>query len=133
MNGLGWIGIDLDGTLADDTGEMFDIEKIGDPVPEMTNFAKLLLENGYEVKIMTARVAVTDKALRNQIISAIQAWTLKHIGYTLTVTCVKDMNMIALFDDRAIGVKRNTGKIMGPLPKFLDVFPFSHALTTWKP
>jgi hypothetical protein len=34
----------------------------------------------------------------------------KHIGQKLEVTCVKDFKMKLLYDDRAIQVKKNTGK-----------------------
>lgn len=51
----GWIGVDLDGTLA-----MYDgfkgPEHIGDPVPKMLERVKKWLAEGREVRIFTARV-----------------------------------------------------------------------------
>ena len=37
---------------------------------------------------------------------------MKHIGQELEVTCTKDFGMIELWDDRAIRVEKNTGKII---------------------
>jgi len=52
----GWIGVDLDGTLArHDTTTQFP--KIGEPIPKMLERVKQMLNEGYRVKIMTARVA----------------------------------------------------------------------------
>jgi hypothetical protein len=55
---MGWIGIDLDGTLAKwGEGYNVDVERIGDPVPSMVGRVKRLLEDGEDVRIFTARVA----------------------------------------------------------------------------
>lgn len=40
-------------------------------------------------------------------------WTEKHIGVRLPATNVKGFGMIAIFDDRAIGVVQNTGELVG--------------------
>jgi len=34
----------------------------------------------------------------------------------LEATCIKDLNMIELWDDRAVGVFHNTGEPSGPSP-----------------
>ena len=41
----------------------------------------------------------------------IKEWCIKHVGQELPITCFKDFGMIELWDDRAIRVEKNTGKI----------------------
>jgi hypothetical protein len=102
----GWIGVDLDGTLA-----FYDIwrglEHIGPPVPLMVGRVKEWLSNGITVKIFTARASVPECTPH------IQAWCKEHIGVVLEITNVKDFGMIALYDDRAYRIIENTGKIYG--------------------
>jgi hypothetical protein len=62
---------------------------------------------GWNVKIMTAR-AYDPVAL-----VAIRKWCKKHIGQELEITDRKDFHMIALFDDRAVAVEKNTGRALG--------------------
>lgn len=52
---MSWIGVDLDGTLAYYDGWKGE-HHIGDPIPEMLDRVKGWLEQGYEVRIVTARV-----------------------------------------------------------------------------
>ena len=104
----GWIGVDLDGTLArhDRTTEF---PRIGEPIPKMLERVKQMLNEGYEVRIMTARVAYDYQGFQEQLI---KEWCKEHIGSELAVTCQKDYSMIELWDDRAIRVERNTGEII---------------------
>jgi hypothetical protein len=51
----GWIGVDLDGTLAHYDGWVNTFH-IGDPVPLMAARVRQWLENGEDVRIFTARV-----------------------------------------------------------------------------
>lgn len=99
----GWIGVDLDGTLA-----YYDIwrglDHIGKPIPEMLFNVKNWLAQGKCVKIFTARASVPE------CIPIIEEWCLIHIGKKLEVTNVKDFSMIALYDDRAYRIVENTGK-----------------------
>ena len=98
----GWVGVDLDGTLAEYNGWK-DAHSIGEPIPEMLNRVTAWLANGIEVRIFTARASVPEQ------IPPIQEWCLKHIGIVLTVTNVKDFGMIELWDDRAVRVVSNKG------------------------
>jgi len=113
---MGWIGVDLDRTLAH-----YDVwrglDHIGEPIPLMLNRVKDWISRGYDVRIFTARVSETgpegyvyDPALAR---NAIGEWCLKHVGIVLPVTNVKDFEMVELWDDRAIGVQPNTGKVKG--------------------
>lgn len=110
---LGWIGVDLDGTLArDDEDRPYHMLHIGPPVPAMVLRVKAWLQSGVTVKIMTARMSCTDEQ-RPAVRAAIQAWTVAHLGRSLSVTNVKDYGMLALYDDRAVQVERNTGRLIG--------------------
>lgn len=102
----GWIGVDLDGTLAFYDGWK-GVDQIGAPIPLMVHRVKQWLAEGKQVKIFTARVCRKDPA----IVTYIERWCQKHIGQILPVTCTKDFGMIELWDDRAIAVECNTGKV----------------------
>lgn len=105
----GWIGVDLDGTLAKTGG----LEEIGEPIPLMVDRVKAWLKNGREVRILTARVGglQTEQEVEYWR-EAIKTWCLRHLGQALEVTAQKDYEMIELWDDRAIPVEKNTGKCL---------------------
>ena len=109
MNG-GWIGVDLDGTLAQYDGWK-GIEHIGEPVPLMVERVRGWLSEGKTVKILTARVGPADDGRSpTETIRVIEEWCLKHIGQVLPITCAKDFALIELWDDRAVQVIPNTGE-----------------------
>lgn len=104
----GWIGVDLDGTLAHyDTWR--GATHVGKPIPAMVERVKQWLEEGKDVRIFTARVS--DGLLSTEY--AIKEWCHKVFGQMLPVTNSKDYEMIELWDDRAVGVVMNTGEIIG--------------------
>ncbi len=114
----GWIGIDLDGTLAHYDGWK-GVENIGDPIPTMLERVFSWIEEGQPLRIVTARVycgesgedPIGDRYRDAQIArTTIEKWCLKHIGLILPVTCCKDTSMITLWDDRCVRVKTNTGE-----------------------
>lgn len=112
----GWIGVDLDGTLAhyeDWNGP----EHIGEPIALMVGRVKDWLEAGHEVRIFTARVSHdgTDQRIEDATVArlAIIAWCNTHIGVQLPITNVKDYAMIELWDDRCVQVEENTGIPIG--------------------
>lgn len=104
----GWIGVDLDGTLAHYDGWRGELH-IGEPVPAMVARVRGWLAEDIEVRIFTARVWQGAGRDIGPVRRAIQEWCLKHIGHALEVTCEKDYGMIALWDDRAVRVVPNTG------------------------
>lgn len=104
----GWIGVDLDGTLAE-YGGWVGAEHIGKPIPAMLERVLRWLEDGREVKIFTARVCFDDK---QEARAAIEKWCKKHIGRALEITCTKDYSMIELWDDRCVQIEINTGRRM---------------------
>ena len=105
----GWIGFDLDGTLAEYHGWRKD-GGIGRPVPMMVDLVSELLSKGKDVRIFTARVSGKDKVRQGELI---RMWCIKHLGRPLSVTCKKDMAMIMLYDDRCKQVVKNKGIIVG--------------------
>lgn len=120
MSVSGWIGVDLDGTLAKYTA--WNGGAIGEPVPLMLARVKRWVAQGVEVRIMTARVA--NSGMTNSIgqtdgpdfvaqqTNLIQDWLEAHGLPRLKVTASKDFAMIELWDDRAVCVECNTGRFL---------------------
>lgn len=107
----GWIGFDLDGTLAEYHGWM-NLSKIGDPIKPMLALVKEYIAAGWEVKIFTARVSTNDPEELKDTVLAIEKWCLEHVGTILDVTCRKDFTCVKFYDDRAVQVEFNTGRII---------------------
>jgi hypothetical protein len=107
----GWVGVDLDGTLAEYHGWKGETH-IGHPVPKMVERVKGWLREGrLDVRIFTARVSSGDPEERRVVTTAIKEWCREHIGEALEVTNTKDYQMVELWDDRAFGVVCNTGEL----------------------
>ena len=114
-----WVGVDLDGTLAiQDHTQPYDPLRIGAPVSAMVERVKAWLAQDVEVRIFTARVGgqqdpgETSEQVIGSIHTAITAWCHRHIGVPLPITCQKDFYMFELWDDRAVTVERNTGRML---------------------
>lgn len=105
---MGWIGVDLDGTLAHYEGWRGD-DLIGNPVPKMLLRVHRWLAAGKEVRIMTARVS-PEKNDVQRARRIIEAWCEEHVGQVLPITHEKDFKMIELWDDRCVQVIPNTGE-----------------------
>jgi hypothetical protein len=106
-----WIGVDLDGTLAEYTGGRGDTT-IGKPIQKMVDRVRYWMNvDKIEVRIFTARVAGSDRAANKKVI---QDWLENECNLPrLEVTCVKDYGMVELYDDRAVQVIFNTGELVG--------------------
>lgn len=106
-----WIGVDFDGTLA-----YYDRFRgnltFGRPIPKMVRRIQQMLEHGKTVKIFTSRVAPDGIKDVEAIRTALENYTEQHIGVRLEVTCVKDSFMEKLYDDKAVQVITNTGRIV---------------------
>lgn len=98
---MGWIGVDFDGTLAEYHGYT---PMLGKPVPAMVERVKKWLEEGREVRIFTARLQMEHWR--------IAAWCKEHVGAVLPITNLKDYKMEVLYDDRAVQVEQNTGRLI---------------------
>jgi hypothetical protein len=100
---VGWIGVDLDGTLAvRNHGD--SLYTIGAPVRPILELVKSWLAAGRDVRIFTARASDPDQ------VPVIQVWCQAHLGQVLPVTATKDYEMEELWDDRAVSVMPNTGR-----------------------
>lgn len=104
---MSYIGVDLDGTLAY-YDEDSTIDTIGEPIPEMLERVKGWLAAGDEVRIITARVAERYGDRTEQLVM-IDRWCRKHLGQSVPIQSHKCGSMLALWDDRAVEVIRNTG------------------------
>lgn len=108
-----WIAADLDGTLA-----MYDgwrgAGHIGPPVPAMVARVQAWLAAGQQVRIFTARVSGAADIIEVER-AAIEAWCAEHnIGQILPITSETDYLCRALYDDRAVAVEANTGRLLSP-------------------
>ena len=102
----GWIGVDLDGTLAEYAGWKGP-ESIGKPIPAMVERVRGWLNDGKEVKLFTARACIPEQ------LPPVRKW-LDDLGFTsVQITNVKDFGMVELWDDRCVHVEINTGRVLG--------------------
>jgi hypothetical protein len=92
----GFKGVDFDGTLVKG-GEGFN-----EPVMPMVNLVRKWLAEGEDVIIFTARGWQKN----------VEDFCVKYFGKPLVVTNVKQRGMSEWYDDRAIAVERNTGRIL---------------------
>jgi hypothetical protein len=111
----GWIGVDLDGTLAHTT-DNWDGHSIGEPIPATVAGVKSLIAKGVDVRIVTARACSTHvnvdgvPCLDRVQVNLVGDWCEKHLGKRLPVQFWKDYQMIQLWDDRAIQFAENSGE-----------------------
>lgn len=105
----GWIGVDLDGTLAEYHGWS---DTIGVPIPAMVERVKEWLAAGRDVRILTARGTGGGSLHNAEQLRNIAAWCKVVFGRALPITDRKDVHMDVLYDDRAVGVEKNTGRLM---------------------
>jgi len=103
----GWVGIDLDNTLAYYISGQ-EIFHIGEPIPLMLERTLKWLAEGKALKIFTARVS-SNNPNREQERLGIQKWCLQHLGQILEVTAEKDFDMITCWDDRCTQVIPDMG------------------------
>lgn len=112
----GWIGVDLDGTLAEYAGWQ-GVEHIGAPIPRMLKRVKEWVAEGRDVRIFTARafmmlypLGTPEREESVRVIQHIHDWLAQHELPPLPVTCYKDFGMVELWDDRCVQVETNTGR-----------------------
>ena len=129
MSATGWIGVDLDGTLAHYEGWQGE-DHVGAPVPAMLERVLAWIEQGKDVRIFTARVSNCpwtaweiqgaacggEPMTKSEARKVIETWCLQHLGKVLPVTCKKDFAMVELWDDRCVQVEKNTGRRMDGQP-----------------
>ena len=130
----GWIGVDLDGTMFT-YYEWVGWNVFGEPIKPMIERIQAWVEAKIQVRIVTARIGlpwaktengmllyssklmhhckVTGNAFSDaMMMRAIQDHCVSHGLPRLEVQPHKDVNMIELWDDRAIQVVANTGRTL---------------------
>ncbi len=107
-------GVDLDGTLAEYHGWKGS-SHIGDPIPKMIERVLGWIDEGIEIIIFTARA----QAPKN--IPYIKDWLRENGLPDLEVTNRKLSKMSRIYDDRAVQIERNTGKILSR-PNLIEEF-----------
>lgn len=91
---------------------------LGTPILPMVTKIKRWLFEGKKVIIFTARMTKNypDKVLSDKelfdVEEAIKSWCEEHIGRRLLVTNEKTYYSVVIYDDRAIQVETNTGRIL---------------------
>ena len=115
MRKKSWIGVDFDRTLSkcEAAPGTSDLRTPGEPVPAMVERVKDWLNSGYDVRIVTARVASIYPDVEEHC-SIIHKWCIEHIGKQLPVVSEKDGHMLELWDDSVVRVERNTGHRLSP-------------------
>ncbi len=111
----GWIGVDLDGTLAM-YSERHGIDAIGNACMPMLKRIRDWLAAGIEVRIITARGG--DASLK----SFVGPWLREHNLPDLKITNSRDLNLLQIWDDRAVQVETNTAAILTP-KQFVPLVP----------
>ena len=100
-----WIGVDLDGTLAEWDGWKGH-QHIGKPIPLMVERVKRWLSMDIEVRVFTARASIAEH------VPPVQKWLEENGLPGLAVTNQKDYKMLQLWDDRCVQVIPSTGELV---------------------
>jgi hypothetical protein len=103
----GWIGVDLDGTLANYQASR-GMDPIGQPIEHMIFRMQQWLDAGVDVRIFTAR------ASEETLVQPVQDWLHAHQLPILPITNRRDFDLLQLWDDRAIQIETNTAKLLTP-------------------
>lgn len=112
--GRSWVAFDWDRTVCYySTWEDMGV-KIGKPIrPIVARIQLFLAEDKYDVKIFTAR-ACDANWHREQDLAEIRRLCKEWFGRELEITCQKDFGCVAIYDDIAVPVMRNTGLVVLP-------------------
>jgi phosphoribosylamine--glycine ligase len=103
----GWLGVDLDGTLAEYSSWS---DEIGAPIPKMVQRVKRWISEGKEVRILTARGS--QEPNKYEQLMKVFDWVEAFVGEPLEVTSHKDPLMLRLYDDRVVKVEANEGVLV---------------------
>lgn len=104
----GWIGVDLDGTLAKNPTlqQMERGQTVGDPIVPMLERVRGWLAQGKEVKVFTARACDPSE------IPSIRQWLDALDLHNVDITNAKDFGCLEIWDDIAVRVEKNTGRVL---------------------
>ena len=109
---MGWVGFDLDKTLAVYGTWNGTVSPIGEPLADMIALIKQYQAAGTEVRILTARAYPYKGEDPAPMIAAVQDWCEAQGLGRLPVTCEKDPECFRIYDDIAEGVMPNTGRLV---------------------
>lgn len=112
--------VDFDRTLATYESWEKNGSKLGAPIGPMVERIKYWLAKGKDVRIFTARAADSNPRRPGDML-AIEAWCEEHIGAVLPIQNWKDFTTEAIWDDLAVSVEANTGRIVRRLDLDLEV------------
>lgn len=103
-----WVGIDFDGTWSstDNPGHFEPPYPLGRAVPQMTYKVRIMMKAGIRVRLFTARAGSPEAVER------LRDWMRREIGEVLEVTDKKDYNLLRFYDDRALQVIPNLGRVV---------------------
>ena len=104
------IAVDFDGTLAHYDGYK-GIGAYGPVIPMMKKRVEQWIKDGNTVAIFTARLANDNQNDNHQEWVAIRKWLKVNGLPALEITATKHKKFTEFWDDRAIGVVRNTGRV----------------------
>lgn len=140
MNRANWYGFDFDRTLVQYHGWKGP-GHVGENIQDLVDLLVMHMERGDFVKIFTARVhpilsvslfgemevvkgATTgDFLVGQEAVRAIQRWCMTNLNHGLPITCVKDPQCLALYDDIAVQVVPNEGRRADGKPLHTDNDP----------
>lgn len=103
--------VDFDRTLAHYESWEKNGANLGAPIPDMVDRVKRWLAKGKDVRIFTARAHESNPRWGSDIAN-IKRWCMEHIGRDLPVQCWKSFEAEAIWDDLAVSVEANTGRIV---------------------
>ena len=106
-----WIAVDFDGTLAKRA-----TRGIGEPINTMWARVHRWRTQGYEVRIFTVRAHTAAG------VAAVKQWLRDNGLPQLEVTNVKAPGLIALWDDKAVRVQPDTGRVCSTCDSSENVF-----------
>ena len=102
--------VDLDGTLAEYHGfNKEDPYHIGCPVPAIVERVNAWILAGHKVSLFTARVSGDDHEVAAE---KIREWLFENKIHIQNITAIKEKSFTEIWDDRATGIKRNTGMLV---------------------
>lgn len=128
-----WVGVGFDRVLVQ-YEHWRGGQHIGEPIPEMVELVRGLLQNGVDVRIVTSRIhplvhvsgsspgnfatvqAVTPDASCKEATenaARIRQWCMEVFGQTLPITTQINPSMRTFYSDKAIQVESNTGVLVG--------------------
>lgn len=108
---------DLNGTLVfhEKGTPVFDAEGrfiIGKPVNRMVRRIRRMLSEGMKIKIMSGSVGLGGNKAETAE-RTIKDWCKEHLGRELEVTATITPRCLGIFNDKAIPIVRNTGRVRG--------------------